>query len=151
MRRREASNEWDGFDSQVEHYDEKEEKRYQSRIWWCLALIGCSIILITVFRQVKEAYMARTYQVVEAEYVADKPYLVKYTATDGIKRYYQLPEHSVRMKDGKVLLYYENDDTQAFAIGTFKSWILYYIFFGSMTGLSVYKLIRIYGIGKKDN
>lgn len=146
MAAQKINNEWDGFDGQIAHYDDKKEKKYQSGIWLCLGLIGLVIIVSLIVRQVKDFIVTVDYLCVEAEYVGDG--YAKYCLEDGVTKYYPIPSYPVKERDGKMLLYYQPGSNYVTHIATFSSWIIYYIFFGIITGISFYKIWTIY-FGKR--
>lgn len=148
MAKREISNEWEGFDGQISHYDDNKDKRYQSKIWWCLGLIGLGIIVSLIVRQIKDYKITMDYLCVEAEYVDDDSELARYSLEDGVDRYYTVQSYSVKERDGKMLLYYQPGSNYVTHISSFSSWIPYYIFFGIITGISFYMIWRIY-FGKR--
>lgn len=148
MASREVYSDWEGFDGCQKHYDDKKEKHYQAKIWWCLGVIGVGILISIMVRQVKDLVITQTYQCVEAEYFGNTGDRVHYFTEEGVELFYVLPGHSVKEKDGKVLLYYEEDMRYATAIDTFEAWLPYYIFFGVMSAISIWRLWRVY-FGKK--
>ena len=75
MKDREVYSDWEGFDSNVHVYDERKEKSYQSRIWWCLGLISI-VIFVSIFVKIRDEKKA------------------VYTV-DGVRQWYYLPGHAV--------------------------------------------------------
>lgn len=140
---------WEGFNGNEKNYDEKKEKSYQARIWWLIQIIGLGILVSLVVMQIKDFRRTQVYQCVQAEYVDSEKKLVSYRNEQGAELFYYMPSYSVKeTKDGKVLLYYQNDSRYAEAIPTFASWVPYYLFFGLLTVLSGWRLWSIY-VGKK--
>ena len=144
MREQEAYNAWEGFDGNQQHYDEKKEKQYQARIWWCLGLIGLGIFISLIVNQIKYYQVTQTYQCIEAEYVNDNSNRVHYYNDDGVEFFYEVPSHPVKGADGKVFLYYEEDCRYVRTVDTFLSWLPQYLFFTAITLFSIWKLQRIY-------
>ena len=63
----EVYSDWEGFDSNVHVYDERKEKSYQSRIWWCLGLISIVIFVSIFVREIRDYRVTQTYQCIRAE------------------------------------------------------------------------------------
>ena len=145
MKDQEVYSDWEGFDSNVHVYDERKEKSYQSRIWWCLGLISIAIFVSIFVREIRDYRVTQTYQYIRAE-IRDEEKAV-YTV-DGVRQWYYLPGHAVKMDGDFVLLYYKDDVRLLEAVATPASWIPHQLFFGALTAFSGWKLWSIYR-GKK--
>lgn len=145
MRNSYVDNEWEGFDHSNNVYDERKEKSYHARIWWCLAIVGVGIFISLIVRQYKDYKITQTYNCVRAEvYGKPEDCNVVYKLENGRERIKHIPSHPVK-KDGEyILMYYTDDSAYAKTIPSFKNWLPYYVFFIGISVLSVYKLYLIY-------
>ncbi len=146
MKDREVYNDWEGFDSNVQVYDDRKEKSYQARIWWCVGVVCLALSISLIVREIKDYWITRTCPYLRAEIEENKDYAV-YTL-DGVMRIYYLPGHEVHTDGNDVLLYYKNDPRYADAVATLKSWLPHQLFFGGLTVFSGMRLWKIYK-GKK--
>lgn len=145
MKDREVYNDWEGFDSNLHVYDERKEKSYQARIWWCLGVVCLALSISLIVREIKDYRITRTCPYLKAE-MKNEDYAVY--MLDGVVHRYYLPAYAVRMDGDYVLLYYKNDPEYADAVSTLTSWLPHQLFFGGLTAFSGVKLWKIYK-GKK--
>ena len=144
MSRGSAYDEWEGFDGNAGHYDEKKEKAYQARIWWIFLAVGIICLLAMIRNHISDYHVVQTYQCIEAEYVEGRENLAHYYNEEGQELFFDIPSHAVRENNGKVLLYYEDNYKYAQPVDKFSSWVWYYVFVIALLGVSGARLWKIF-------
>ena len=82
---------------------------------------------------------------IDAEYYEYNQHrLARYCDQDGVIHNYELDSYTPVLNGEIVRLYYKDNIDKAVPANTWYYWTRYYIFFGVMLGISLWRLIRIY-------
>lgn len=138
-------NAYDGFDNScsVHSYDEKKEKWYEASIWVCIAVISGMILLYTIVEHSCEIYRMYWGKCVEAYYDEDRRIAV-YTDQEGKEYKLTLGSYEPVYEGNTVKLYYTESIINARPANTMISWLRYYAFFGTLFGLSIWRIVKTY-------
>ncbi len=144
---RATENAWEGFDGGEYVYNEAADKKYESRIWKYLAGASGLLMLLIILMHVKELIIVSQGTCIEAAY---------YKASDGVeiatyideneKQYrYDISGMDAVHSENSVRLYYLDDIFNAVPKTEWMLWCKYYLFFGCLGGLSLWRIRKIYG------
>lgn len=139
------NNSWEGFDGSQIVYDDAKEKKYQRTIWLVLAVIAGLIFISLLVKHTNEFSMKTKGNYIDAEYYEyNQHHLARYCDQDGVIHNYELDSYTPVLDGETVRLYYKENIDKAVPANTWYYWTRYYIFFGVMLGISLWRLIRIY-------
>ena len=136
-------NDWDGFDSGNQVYDEKKDKNYQARIWICLAIVMGIVLFILVSNLVKEITVLNRGTEFVAE-VVQEGRAAKYRDENGTSYYFDLTSFYPRHDGVHVSMYYLDDIYKARPQNTLVSWFGNFGFFGAAFGFCMWRIWKIY-------
>ncbi len=145
-RTRECEDAWEGFDGRQYEYNEVEERKYESSVWKYLAVGSILLFLIVIFMHTKELYIILQGECIEAVYYigSDGSEIAKYESPEGkVYRYNISQMNSVHTKD-KIMMYYIDNVQEAIPKTKWTLWCMYYMFFGCLGGLSIWRIRKIY-------
>lgn len=136
---------WNGFDSNPSPYSEKEDRRYEAKIWWLLIVIALGAFISIFFRVISDNKKAASADVIVAEYqmISGKEMIV-YVDGGGTTRYIQGVADRIKEKNGKPLVFDTKGEGNYVTMASALSWWPYFLFFGLMSAGCGYKLYRIY-------
>lgn len=145
------NDDWDGFDGRQVNYSAREDRDYDMRIWWVLAIISVLVLISLVVRCVKNDYEAHHLPYVLATETEADGDTVTYHMPNGEKRWLNMYSWNVYKEDGQVMLFYEDDKmSNVHTIDNLMSWIYYYVFFIALGTFSICRLISIDRSYKKE-
>ncbi len=138
-------NLWDGYDGTAHVYDEKKEKRYQSRIWLAAGgVLLCVLISMTV-KCGREIYLLACGSRIEAEYSERGGHrLAEYRDENGHPRILDISGFLPARNGDHITLYYTEKKTEAVPLISPAAWLAYYAIFGGLFALCVWRIRRIY-------
>lgn len=138
-------NSWDGFDSNAMQYSEKEDRRYNARIWWVLFVVGFGVFISLFVRVICDNITAGNSKVIVGEYqVINGKKVVAFENDEGYKRYLGTDGTAIKEKAGKPLMFKAEGEREYHTLTAAGAWIPFFIFFGGMSGVCGYKLVKIY-------
>ena len=133
----------EGYDGKNYVYDEKQEKRYESRIWVGIAVCMILVLLRAASWHIEEIYMVHNWQVVEAEY-NQKAQFAYYEDENG-KSYQSSVEGFLPDFDGDTIkLYYETNIQNAEPVNSLSFWFGAYALCGGILAFCAWRIARIY-------
>ena len=138
-------NPWDGYDGTDHVYDEKKEKRYQSRIW---LVAGGVLLCILISMMVKCAGEIRLFvcgRRIEAEYSEQGGRrLAEYRDENGHLRIMDISGYLPARNGNHITLYYMEEEAEAVPFISPVAWAVYYLIFGALFALCIWRVRRIY-------
>lgn len=143
-------NLWDGFDGTAHVYDDKKEKRYQSRIWIVMAGIALVILISLVVKSGKEIYLLNHGQRIEAEYSEERGQLLaRFRDENGMLRIIDISGYRPAHKGESITLYYLDAKSEPRPVNTLLSWLFYYFVFGGWFVFCIWRIHKIYRPGMR--
>lgn len=142
----EATNAWDGCGTGENIYNEKEDKHYQSSIWKFLLGLGAFMLAFVIFNHAKELNVIWNGTSIEASYYTDSTGRATaryYDENDKLYTYQISASRAVHGKD-TITMYYLDTPGNAIYESTWTSWSLYYLVFGTIFAISLWRIIVIY-------
>lgn len=142
----ETHNAWEGFDTGENSYNEKEDQRYQSAIWKFLLLLSVLMLAFVVFIHIKELNTIHNGTSFVADYYVDTQgrSMASYHDTTGRLHVYQISAERAIINGDTITMYYTDDINDAIIQSTWTSWVWYYLIFGIIFAISLWRLIKIY-------
>ncbi|MBQ9136985.1 MAG: hypothetical protein IJX66_12925 [Lachnospiraceae bacterium] len=133
----------DGYDGKACVYDEKKEKRYHATIWICIMVCMILALIRGVTWHIEEVYITLNYQSMEAEYNEKSGYAY-YSDANGKQQQCSMDGYDVKIKDGKVTLYYNEDMSEVRPVNTFWFWGKAYLFLGGLIAICIWRISKVY-------
>lgn len=125
---------------------EKEEKKYASAVWVILLVIFGFSLFLTFYVHSKELNVKKNANMAMATKGNGSLYVVD---EDGVKVFLNTSELIYSGKGETIPVYYFDSLRDAKPLTWWAYWCVCYAFFGVITGVSLYKLIKIYLPGKR--
>lgn len=143
---RENENAWDGFDTRASVYNEKEEKRYEGTIWKYLAMVALVLLGLIIYIHSKELHIINKGKSITASYSVDSKgnEIVKYCDENDKLYLYNISGLSVEHDENLIQLYYLDNVKDAIPKTKWQLWLMYYLVFGTMLSISVWRLRKVY-------
>lgn len=147
-RGRECEEAWGGFDGQATVYDPKEERSYESLVWKYVMGIALIALVAVIYIHSKELNIINKGTCIEASYEQDEYGNEFAWYTDDKNRYYKYDVSGLNVvhEEKSIELYYVNDVRDAIPRSKWQLWAVYYTFFGTLLGISVWRIIKAYKI-----
>lgn len=142
----EAANPWDGCGTGENVYNEKEDKRYQSSIWKYLFGVAALMLAFVIFNHGRELNVIWNGTSIEAEYYlgdSGRP-MARYYDENGQLYIYQISATRAVHGENTITMYYTDTPRDAIFASTWISWAGYYVFFGVILAISLWRIIIIY-------
>lgn len=125
------------------YVDPKEERSYESRIWWALILVGLLVLAFSLYQSVKSFDLYKNGSCIEVDFEEGSTSAF-YTDENGKLYSFNITGYSLNVNDGKLKLYYKDKIANATPINSAKTWIMGYGISLILIGLSIYKIRKIY-------
>lgn len=142
----ESTNAWDGCGAGENVYNEKEDKRYQSSIWKYLLGVAIFMLAFVIFNHAKELNVIWNGTAIEADYYIDdlgRPMARYYDENEKLYMYQISASRAVHGED-TITMYYFDTPHDAIFKSTWTSWAWYYVIFGVIFAISLWRIIVIY-------
>lgn len=122
--------------------DKKDKKKYRViRLWVILAIISFMILISLTFAHTNELTVRNWGHSIEAEYIENGNYRgARYVDEQGTLHTYDLSSYSPVHDGDKITLYYTNNIDDVQPENSLLSWLLYYLFFGAVFGVSMWQI-----------
>lgn len=144
MARREyIRDEWEGSGAGNSVYDEKEDKKYQARIWVCIAAVMAVVIIYLTGNLISEVHMILNANYIVAEYDVEHS-IATYTTEDGRHCSFDVSGFYPKHDGDKIKMYYTDDVNMAIPQNTLISWLKNYAFVGVIFALCVWRIVVIF-------
>ncbi len=143
---REAENAWEGCDGREYVYNDAEEKQYESTVWKYLAVGSILLFLLVIYSHFLELRVVWQGTCIEAVYEvkSNGEEIARYVDADGKLYLYNVSGMDSVHTEDIILLYYLDDIDEAIPKTGWKQWFWYYLIFGCLGSLSIWKICRIY-------
>ncbi len=143
---RESEDAWEGFDGREVVYNEKEEKKYESTVWKYLLGVAIIMLLIVVFKHVEEIRLYTKGHCIEAVYMknGNGTEVARYINEDNRLQIFDITGMNAVHDGERVKLYYMENINTATPMTRWTEWALYYIFFGVLLCVSLWRIFRVY-------
>lgn len=122
--------------------------KYINTIWLVAAVISFFLLIGTAFGHMDEISLKQLAHSLEADYIDDgtNRYAEYYDENNELHTY-NLNSHSPIHNGDKITLYYAANIDEAVPENTALSWLFYYISYGGMFALSMWKVRKIARLG----
>lgn len=139
-----SRNAWDGFDGTNYEYDEKVEKKYDGAIWKYLLGAAIFILFLTTISMIKEQNIIRNGTAILCDYYVenDGDEIARFYDADGKLHTFNVTTMSAVHTEESITMYYMDVIDDAVPKTSIKGWLFYYLFFGSIGAISIWRIIK---------
>lgn len=138
---------WEGFDGQETVYDEKKAKRHEASIWFYLLGFSLLILVIIIHNHMSEIITIQNGTCIEAKYsvMGNGNEVATYYDDDGKPHFFNISGMNAVHDGSTVKLYYMDDINEAITKAPWYERLFHYSFFGVIFGISLWRILKIYG------